>query len=166
MAPRLTRLDLAELRRLLQLAESAGVAEPPSAEDIAREAALRAESDRLAALEERAARKLATLRSSLDRCSCELHSLVDRRLRRATGYDYQDAQAARRWLAGTAERLRGKLPELAKSGGEVDFETLLGIALANSFPRLFEFVGPNEPADNVIEFRRTNDDDDGSGTNE
>lgn len=106
----LTPLEKSTLARLLQKAERAKL----SPDDLAqREQLLRAQQDRLAVKEERAAARLSKLQSDLDAITTELSTLLDQQARNVRGMLYRDSEAARRSLRGVVERLHAALPELA-----------------------------------------------------
>ncbi|MGO9049419.1 MAG: hypothetical protein ACLP19_26090 [Xanthobacteraceae bacterium] len=123
---------MSALRRLLQRAEAVAASTPE--EDAKREAELRAESDRLAAKEEKAARRLRVLQSNLDRITSELHALIERRLHTDIGYI---SYKAHRELDRQSARLRAALPEQAAKGRSSDgVVTDLQDAMADQFPGL------------------------------
>ena len=150
----LTPLEKSTLARLLQKAERAKL----SPDDLAqREQLLRAQQDRLAVKEERAAARLSKLQSDLDAITTELSTLLDQQARNVRGMLYRDSEAARRSLRGVVERLHAALPELAarKNFDGDQIQQMLEFFLESGFPTLFK----PEPTTNVIPFQKDADDD-------
>jgi hypothetical protein len=134
----------------------------PEPEDLAaratRKRELRAESDRLAAKEERAARRLTALQLKLDAVTTELTALLKEQAPNLRGWTYRDNQKARADLNGLSERIRAAPPDYVAKFPNADAEwmrTALETFLTETFPNLFV-----EPTTNVIPFHHKDDADD------